>query len=732
MSKLMKNVFLFLFIIFSVLTTVGCEIPIYTRPSVDTDVEDNDPHVHLFVNGKCSCGEVDPNYVEPHQHNFVNGKCECGEIDPNFTIKDNYNLITIAEAIEIAKESGSTASDAYYVYGVIVSIENYQYGSMTIQDETGSIYVYGVYDKTGENRYDAMDPKPVVGDEVVLKGAFKTYNDTPEMDRGYLQEMHHEDIEIDVSEYKESSILEAREAKEEEKVKLTGVVAQITYANGMSPNGFYLVDNTGSIYVYGNEVTANVKEGNTVTIIGEKTYYVLETEQANADKFGYKGCCQIQNAQVVSNDKGNSGYDKSWISESTIKDIMETPVTENITTNIYKVNALVKKVPGSGFVNYYFDDLDGVTGSYTYTACNGSDFEWLDEFDGKICTVYLSPINCKSSASGCLYRFIPIEVIDEGYTFDLNDAPSYALKYHLVDQFLSKYEADPAIELITNVSSELLGFENVIVTYSTSNENVVYFEEVEGKVIFHVKDAGTATITITAVHNGNEKSETLEISVESPQTYETLSVLEAINTADDTEVIVKGIVLSSLVNKTGFYLIDDTGVIAVQTSSETVKGLKIGDEVVVKGTKDHKVSEGKSCAGQINIYNAEVLVNYYGNHEYSTELFDDTKDLAYLRSLDSTEDHSTEVYVVEGVIKFIDKTYYTVCQIETEDGSTYISLYCANSGQYSFLEPFKDQVVKLEIAMCNWNDKSYYTACIISATLNGEKIINQLNFDEKK
>ncbi len=42
------------------------------------------PHEHEFVDGKCECGEEDPNYVPPHEHEFVNGKCECGEEDPNY------------------------------------------------------------------------------------------------------------------------------------------------------------------------------------------------------------------------------------------------------------------------------------------------------------------------------------------------------------------------------------------------------------------------------------------------------------------------------------------------------------------------------------------------------------------------------------------------------------------------------------------------------------------------
>ena len=48
----------------------------------DTPVEP--PHEHNFVEGKCECGETDPNYQPPHEHNFVEGKCECGEEDPNY------------------------------------------------------------------------------------------------------------------------------------------------------------------------------------------------------------------------------------------------------------------------------------------------------------------------------------------------------------------------------------------------------------------------------------------------------------------------------------------------------------------------------------------------------------------------------------------------------------------------------------------------------------------------
>ena len=54
-------------------------------PKPDDQGKDPAPeHTHAYVEGKCECGESDPNYVPPHEHNFVEGKCECGESDPDY------------------------------------------------------------------------------------------------------------------------------------------------------------------------------------------------------------------------------------------------------------------------------------------------------------------------------------------------------------------------------------------------------------------------------------------------------------------------------------------------------------------------------------------------------------------------------------------------------------------------------------------------------------------------
>ncbi len=231
------------------------------------------------------------------------------------------------------------------------------------------------------------------------------------------------------------NIANARNAAKDSLIKTSGVVSRITFANGKIPSGFILIDGTSSIYVYDPQIAVRVAIGNFVTILGTKDYYILADEISSAEKFGYKGCNQLTKVILKENDNNTNAFDKTWITETTVKDILETPISQDITSLTYKVNALVKKQQGTGFVNYYFNDIDGVTGSYTYTQCNGGDFTWLDEFDGKICTVYLTAINAKSNNAGCVWRFIPIEVKDEGYEFDVNEAAEYAIKYVAADQF---------------------------------------------------------------------------------------------------------------------------------------------------------------------------------------------------------------------------------------------------------------------------------------------------------
>ncbi len=641
---------------------------------------------------------------------------------------DAYDIITIAEALEKCGEPGNLTEERYYIRGTVVSISNPQYGAMTIADETGEISVYGTYSADGEICYADMEKKPYKGDTVLLHCTLQNYNGTKEVKNARLIAFEKAKVEVDEKEYKSMTVAEAREAAAGTKAKVEGVVAQITYTNGMKPMGVYLVDGTQSIYVYDGDLAGRVKIGNTVTVLGTKAYWILDTEVNNAEKFGYKGCNQLEDVTLVEIDETVKEFDKSWIETSTVKAIMDTPVTEDITSTVYKVNALVEKRDGKGFVNYYFFDLDGKTGTYTYTQCNGSDFSWLDKFDGKICTVYLSALNAKSTASDCFFRFVPVAVIDEGFKFDTKNAAQHAVEYYGLTRFNASYTGDPAAEMITSVSSELLGFENAKLSYASSDSAVVSFKEEGGKTVFHCGKTGTATVTVTGSYNGTTYSAKLEISVEGNASFDTVSVKEAQETAVGETVTVRGIVGPSVVNKSGFYLFDETGMIAVIVKDAAVfDEIEIGHEIVLTGMRDCYKDKDKTHAGQLCITNAEVVANYYGNTDYPETAFVTGKTLADVYALNVNEDHTTEVYVVKATVSIVETPYYST--ISLTDGSTKLSLYCSGAGQYAFLKPYAGQEVTLEIAPCNWNNKTYYVGCVLAVHTADGKVLNTLNFN---
>ena len=686
-------------------------------------------HTHSYVDGKCECGESDPNYVAPHEHNFVNGKCECGET--------NYRTVTIAEAIEIAAANPNGTTELYYIRATVKTISNAAYGEMYIVDETGEIYVYGTRGEDGTTFFDKLPERPVKGDEVLLLCQLSQYNGTSQVKLARLIEFTHVEVDLgDLTAYEAMSIADARNAASGKLVRVSGVVAQITYANGKIPSGVILVDGTSSIYVYNNDLAGQVQVGNTVEIAASKAYWILESETGSANKFGYLGSNQLENVVIISNDKATSDFNKDWITESTVKEIMDTPVTEDITSKIFKVNALVKKAPGNGFVNYYIDDIDGVTGSYVYTQCNGSDFAWLDQFDGKICTVYLVALNAKSTSTGCTWRFLPVAVSDDGYTFDQNKAAEYAVKYHGLIQFLSEYTGNPEQALTTTVSSELLGFAGATLSYSSSDENVVYFSVDEnGTVALNCKRSGTATVTITGSYNDTTYSETIEISVVANEVVDYISVADAIASEDETIVTVKGIVGPSVVNRNAFYLFGEDGsFIAVMVNDVAIFGeIGIGHEIIITGKREHFVNASKyngNYTGQASIVDAEIVANYYGTHAYSTEKFVTDMTVEDLRNLDIMTDYSTTVFVVDTIVDIQETAYYTNIKLLSTDGSVNITLYCSSANQYSWLKAYAGQTVTLELAACNWNDKTYWTFCALAlVNEDGTKFLNTLNWN---
>ena len=84
---------------------------------------------------------------------------------------------TVAEFLAAAE--GTTV---YELTGVIKNVANTNYGNFDLQDETGTVYVYGLYDESGNKVFTSLGLKE--GDTLTMRGVRTSYNDVAQVGSG--------------------------------------------------------------------------------------------------------------------------------------------------------------------------------------------------------------------------------------------------------------------------------------------------------------------------------------------------------------------------------------------------------------------------------------------------------------------------------------------------------------------------------------------------------------------
>ena len=141
-----------------------------------------------------TCVYCDDSYTDSEVaalgHADNNGDFKCDNCSTKMLPADGTAL-TIPEALAIAKLAGTAyTTQKYYITGIITNVYNTTYGNMYIQDADGNeLCIYGLYDYTGKIRYDAMEYKPVVGDEITVYTVLGMYNTTCQGKSAWLDEV---------------------------------------------------------------------------------------------------------------------------------------------------------------------------------------------------------------------------------------------------------------------------------------------------------------------------------------------------------------------------------------------------------------------------------------------------------------------------------------------------------------------------------------------------------------
>ena len=196
--------------------------------------------------------------------------------------------VTIEEFL--AKSEGETY---YKLTGTVTSIKDDSWGNLTIEDETGNVYVYGVAkDEASVGSGPSFSGLGVeVGDILTIAGKRASFNGSPQVGDAYY--ISHEKgqgggDDPQPGEIEEVTVSEFLSKPVDGSVyyRLTG---EITDLYNTSYGNFTLVDETGSVLVYGltaEKVSSNdqsfstlgLKEGDIVTLEGTRAEYDGEAQ----------------------------------------------------------------------------------------------------------------------------------------------------------------------------------------------------------------------------------------------------------------------------------------------------------------------------------------------------------------------------------------------------------------------------------------------------------------------
>lgn len=212
-----------------------------------------------------------------------------GEETITVEVTQEGSILDMTAAEINAAEDGAAV---YRLTGYISGDKGSEYGNIYIKDATGEVYVYGVLDAEGNSK-QWLTMGISVGDIVTVTGPKTSYNGAPQM-KNVSIEKHVKVADKTVAEFL------AAEESAEVYYRLTGTAEGI--ANAGEYGNFNIVDETGSVYVYGlltgwggekkQFQTLGIKEGDKVTLVGVRA--------------SYNGTAQVGSAFYVSHEEGSS------------------------------------------------------------------------------------------------------------------------------------------------------------------------------------------------------------------------------------------------------------------------------------------------------------------------------------------------------------------------------------------------------------------------------------------
>lgn len=478
-----------------------------------------------------------------------------------------------------------------------------------------------------------------------------------------------------------------KEAEEGESFLVKGVIAQFQYGyNGKV--GAFIADESGTLYVYGGvDMFDDLEVGQTIEAEGSLTHYLSQQESGAGADIGWLGARQLTATSVTILDSEIRDFPIDSIEELRIRDIVNTDFRDrDLSATIFKVPATIVKVAETGFTNYYFFDLSMDQSVYCYSTMSGSDYSYLDQYDGEShwCYVGVQGLRPRDEA----WRIIPCLIGEETDPLTIEDEATFALD-RLEAQFLETYNQNATITLLSSDTK----LEGATISYSANPSS--FIEENDGvySLIIDASETQDITVTISLNYQDNVYTREVTIHIEESQEYETITIAEALAAEEGSVVTIEGVYVRFAANVNALYLSDETGIITVNYASISIDDYTVGETMVFEGTvaKDFFI---EGMYDGLNVLQNANLLSHDSNFtawDKSIVAGDSTvSDLYQNASLDMIG----KIYRVPGIIRLNQAAYYSNVRIVDPENGSYMNLYCDNASQLSWLDPYMDEAAR--------------------------------------
>ena len=137
------------------------------------------------------CGTANPNYADHVYSGIYDAECDVcfAKREVNFPEADSVLTIPAATALGLGLEHNTYTPGKYYVTGEVVSVDNAEYGNLTITDGENTFIIYGSYNEDGTVSFKNMTEKPEAGMTVTIYGNVGQYGGKAQIKNGWITEM---------------------------------------------------------------------------------------------------------------------------------------------------------------------------------------------------------------------------------------------------------------------------------------------------------------------------------------------------------------------------------------------------------------------------------------------------------------------------------------------------------------------------------------------------------------